>query len=246
MAKKKKRKHSGGKPPAYSQYLIQADKLSKSQEKYNEEVKKAWRRMQSWKKKYKIDRDLNLLPAPPMGKGSTRSFKLSLQAVKDITYKKYKDQINRIEELDQLWRDIISGINDFEPHIKYRRWMSREQRQQWHELKESWRDTMIAEVARYKAEVGEEVFFAKMKNGEIWREVVRTSRELYEVDPSTSPDFFSYLSAAGTEHDIQFNNFMTILTSNYRTDEELRQEEERRRRSDEEEFTRMQYGGELL
>ena len=234
MAKKKKRKHSGGRQPAYAEYLIKGEKLTKAQKRYNEEVRKAWRRMQDWRRKYKIDRKLDLLPTAPTTTGSTRAFKLSEQAVKEVTYKNYEERIKQIANYDQLIRNLLGGISEVEEHVHYNSWWTEDDRARWLEFKMSYFNRMYNQVVALRNQLGEEEFYRRFKDQETWHEIVRTSHELYEVMPSESSDVATTIEWTKDLHEsIYKDKFMTLLTNEPRSDEELR------RSQDEQDYVRM-------
>ena len=234
MAKKKKRKHSGGRQPAYAEYLIKGEKLTKAQKRYNEEVRKAWRRMQDWRRKYKIDRKLDLLPTAPTTTGSTRSFKLSEQAVREVTWKNYESRIREVAEYDKLIRNLLGGISEVEEHVHYNYWWTEDDRARWLEFKMSYFNRMYNQVVALRNQLGEEEFYRRFKDPETWHEIVRTSHELYEVMPSESSDVATSIEWTIDLHEsIYKEKFMTLLTNEPRSDEELR------RSQDEQDYVRM-------
>ena len=234
MAKKKKRKHSGGRQPAYAEYLIKGEKLTKAQKRYNEEVRKAYRRMQSWKKKFEIDRKLDLLPTAPTTTGSTRAFKLSEQAVSEVTWKNYESRIREVAEYDQLIRNLLGGISEVDEHVHYNVWWTEDDRERWREFKLSYFRRMYNQVVDLRNQLGDEEFYRRFKDPEIWREIVRASHELYEVMPSENVDVITAIEHTGAEHKyIYENKFMTLLKNEPRSDEELR------RSQDEQDYVRM-------
>ena len=238
MAKNKKRKHSGGRQPAYAEYLIKGEKLTKAQKRYNEEVRKAYRRMQSWKKKFEIDRKLDLLPVAPVSKPGTRAFRLSEEAVKEVTLKNYKERIKQIANYDQLIRNLLGGISEVEEHVHYNSGWTVDDKRVWLDFKLGYFNLMYNQVVYLRNQLGEEEFYRRFTDREIWREIVRASHELYEVMPSESSDVITTIEWTAEEHkSIYENKFMTLLTNEPRSDEELR------RRQDEQDYVRMFYGG---
>lgn len=238
MAKKKKRKHSGGRQPAYAEYLIKGEKLTKAQKRYNEEVRKAYRRMQSWKKKFEIDRKLDLLPTAPTTTGSTRAFKLSEQAVREVTWKNYESRIREVAEYDQLIRNLLGGISEVDEHVGYNDWWTEYDQARWLEFKMSYFHRMYNQVVDLRNQLGEEEFYRRFKDPETWREIVRASHELYEVMPSENSDVATAIERTEDQHEFIYESkFMTLLTNEPRSDEELR------RRQDEADYVRMFYGG---
>ena len=234
MAKKKKRKHSGGRQPAYAEYLIKGEKLTKAQKRYNEEVRKAYRRMQSWKKKFEIDRKLDLLPVAPVSKPGTRAFRLSEEAVKEVTLKNYKERIKQIANYEQLIRNLLGGIAEVDEHVHYNVWWTDDDRARWREFKMSYFHRMYNQVDDLRNKLGDEEFYRRFKDPETWQEIVRASHELYEVMPSENVDVITAIEQTGAEHKyIYENKFLTLLTNEPRTDEELR------RSQDEQDYVRM-------
>lgn len=234
MAKKKKRKHSGGRQPAYAEYLIKGENLTKAQKRYNEEVRKAYRRMQGWKKKFEIDRKLDLLPAAPVSKPGTRAFRLSEEAVKEVTLKNYKERIKQIANYDQLIRNLLGGISEVEEHVKYNDWWTEADNQAWLDFKLGYFNRMYNQVVELRDQLGEAEFYRRFTDQEIWREIVRASHELYEIAPSENSTAPRAIEWTTRQHEyIYENKFMTLLKNEPRSDEELR------RSQDEQDYVRM-------
>lgn len=236
MAKKKK---SGSRPAAYAKYQYQGPKLTKAQYEYNEEVRKAFRRIKSWERKIEKERgvkiQLDLLPETP----PNRATKARIREIREITWQKLGERIKEIGEFEAFLKAFYTDLADLDSYVRYNRGWFDWQKENWRSLKSGWYDQMQTAVADYRAKVGDEGLYRKLKDGETANRLLRAARDLYEVLPSDA-DYFKVVEEAEEAHNIYFNKFLTALTGEALSDIELRRQAQQRR--DEEEYERMRYG----
>lgn len=215
MAKKKKR-HSGGKPAAYAKYQYQGRKLTKAQYEYNEEIRKAFRRIKSWERRLEKEKgvkiQLDLLPSVP----PARATKARIREIREITWANLGGRIRRGAEAEAYIRKFIDGISDIDTHFGFNsKWGEANGITviDWKMKKEAYRDMMLDQIFAYRDRIGEEAFINKLKPGELDRELQRLSWDLYSIPSDSESD---------RRHRDVFTKFKRLLTGEAASDQELR------------------------
>lgn len=206
MAKKKKRKHSGGVKASYAKYQFQGPKLTKAQKAYNEEVRKAARRIKSWEKKLGIK--IEALPEVPK-----RATKSAMKTVQNITWAKMEKRLKEDVDIDRFIANFIRELSDVDSHLTYPAWMSNWLRWMKRERALRYRDKMLAEIQQFRSSRGEKALYARLKTPEVAQDLLRTAYSLYDVDSDNAEE------TAATGY---FNEFKAILTGEILNDQELR------------------------
>lgn len=225
MAKKKKR-HSGGKPAAYAKYQYQKPKLTKAQYEYNEEIRKAFRRIKSWERR--IEREtgvkiqLDLLPSVP----PARATKARIQEIREITWANFGERIRRGAEAESYIRKFIDGISDIDSHFAFNaEWGKKHGITviDWKMKKEEYRDMMLDQIFSYRDRIGETAFINKLKPGELDRELQRLSWDLYSIPSDSESDY---------RHKDVFTKFKRLLTGEAASDQEMREAQKKAEMTD--------------
>ena len=205
MAKKKKR-HSGGKPANYAKYQYPGPKLTKAQREYNEEIRKAFRRIKSWERRLEKETgekfQLDLLPSVP----PARATKARIREIREITWANLGERIRHDVEVEAYIRKFINGISDIDSHIKFN--------YEWGKKKGITFDDWKLKKEAYRDKIGEEAFINKLKPGELDRELQRLSWDLYSIPSDMESDY---------RHQNVFNKFKRLLTGEAASDRELRE-----------------------